>query len=300
MTRTHGWLLVSLLGWTPWGSASPILFYQTPFQNVSAASFQETPPQQEVSSQTLAPSAAVSRRDPVLSPASLSTRTAPPRCVRVALTFDDGPTPGHTDIVLDVLRRHGVHATFFMLGQQARRYPYLVREVVNDGHEIAVHGDTHRELTKLSLSAANADVKRATITLEMFGQPLSYWRAPYGSRPLHMTYPSEAGLVHVGWTVDSLDWKRQGVDAEWERVQPMLLRDQAIILFHDHATFTPETVDRLLTEGLASGLRFGTVSMLRNACDEQTPPSSLGTSPERPSVVFDDTLSPNSKVLVVP
>src|SRR5690606_32118384 len=71
-----------------------------------------------------------------------------------ALTYDDGPDPDSTPRVLDALRRHGAVATFFVLTEAARRHPDVLRRIVDEGHEIALHGSDHRSLLQMSTTQA--------------------------------------------------------------------------------------------------------------------------------------------------
>src|SRR5262249_5298739 len=75
---------------------------------------------------------------------TLSTRGAP--AGTIALTFDDGPDPVWTPQILDVLRRHGAHATFFVIGSQVNEHPELVRRMLAEGNEVGLHTFTHAEL----------------------------------------------------------------------------------------------------------------------------------------------------------
>src|SRR6478609_1064265 len=79
----------------------------------------------------------------------------------VALTFDDGPDPASTPAFLSLLDELGWHATFFMLGDMVRAAPGLAAEVAAEGHEVAVHADTHRSQKMMAPRAIRADVQRA-------------------------------------------------------------------------------------------------------------------------------------------
>jgi peptidoglycan/xylan/chitin deacetylase (PgdA/CDA1 family) len=99
----------------------------------------------------------------------------------VALTFDDGPDPGSSPAVLDVLAERGVHATFFMLGSMAAAAPGLTREIAAAGHEIAVHGWVHRAMAVDRPQVVYDDLARARGTVaELTGQPPAWFRPPYG------------------------------------------------------------------------------------------------------------------------
>lgn len=89
---------------------------------------------------------AVSEGGPVVDSRGGTVRTVRPPDRTVALTFDDGPDPVWTPQILDVLRKHHVHATFFVVGSAAIDHPDLVRRITAEGHEIGVHTLTHADL----------------------------------------------------------------------------------------------------------------------------------------------------------
>lgn len=131
------------------------------------------------------------------------------RAEHVALTFDDGPDPEATPPILDMLDRLGWRATFFCLGSQARRAPELLPELVARGHEIGVHGDTHRSHLKRPAPAVVRDVRDARDLLEeLSGQPVRWFRPPYGGLSTSsLVAARRLGLRTVLWTTWGLDWK---------------------------------------------------------------------------------------------
>lgn len=159
----------------------------------------------------------------------------------VALTFDDGPDPRWTPKILDILAEHEFRATFFMLVENARRFPELVHRVVAEGHEVGLHGLDHRRLaggsrrsTQLLLDAAASEL--AVIA----GVPVKYFRPPFGAQTVS-TFLGErdAGLETVMWDVDSFDWR--AVD-ENEVAADVLGRavPGSIVLLHDVLADNPE------------------------------------------------------------
>src|ERR1019366_9319540 len=90
-------------------------------------------------------------------------RVAGPKLI--ALTFDDGPYPVDTPMLLAVLRAARVPATFFLIGRDAEQYPGLVRAIAAGGHEIANHTETHPDLTKLAPPAVPAELAAGAATL---------------------------------------------------------------------------------------------------------------------------------------
>lgn len=152
----------------------------------------------------------------------------------VALTFDDGPDPAGTPAVLAELDRLGWRATFFLLGSQVRRFPDLARAVAAAGHEIAVHGDEHRQHVGRSPLDLRRDLERATAVVTDVTDVRPRWfRPPYGVLSAG-TLPAAArlGLTPVLWTAWGKDWEVTTP----ERVVSLLMRDVrpgGTLLLHD-------------------------------------------------------------------
>ncbi len=127
----------------------------------------------------------------------------------VALTFDDGPDPEGTPAVLDALDRLGWSATFFMLGVQAARYPEVAAAVVAAGHEVAVHGFSHRNHLARGPADVQRDVSRAlsAVTAATGVRP-TWFRPPYGVFTLgSLIAAHHARLRPVLWTAWGRDWE---------------------------------------------------------------------------------------------
>lgn len=153
----------------------------------------------------------------------------------VALTFDDGPDPDSTPAFLTELNRLGWTATFFMLGSLARRSPSLAAEVAAAGHEIAVHGDEHRNMMRRTPWAAAADIRRARDTLaELTGASPAFFRPPFGTLAFGALRGARcAGLRTVLWTNWGRDWRS---DATADSVADEIMRrkvDGGTVLLHD-------------------------------------------------------------------
>jgi peptidoglycan/xylan/chitin deacetylase (PgdA/CDA1 family) len=129
----------------------------------------------------------------------------------VALTFDDGPDPASTPAFLAELDRLGWRATFFMLGTMARRAPGLVGELAAAGHEVAVHGDEHKNMLRRGPRASADDIERCRDTLaELSGTTPAWFRPPFGI----LSYGAlrgarRAGLRTVLWTTWGRDWRKE-------------------------------------------------------------------------------------------
>jgi peptidoglycan/xylan/chitin deacetylase (PgdA/CDA1 family) len=127
----------------------------------------------------------------------------------VALTFDDGPDPASTPAFLDALDRIGWRATFFMLGDMARRAPGLAADVAAAGHEVAVHGDRHRSQLRLTPRGVADDIARARDSVAAATGVAPLWfRPPYGTLSLAgVRSARQAGLRSVLWTAWGRDWR---------------------------------------------------------------------------------------------
>ena len=126
----------------------------------------------------------------------------------LSLTFDDGPHPRHSSGILDDLHDAGVRATFFVVGEEAEKYPHLVRRMLDEGHQVANHTYIHYGLQDCTAREYVADVERCQVLLEdICGQKLDRsFRPPYGSIPpavfLRLV---RRGYRMVLWSVDSDD-----------------------------------------------------------------------------------------------
>ncbi len=167
---------------------------------------------------------------------------------RVALTFDDGPDPETTPRVLQALQRHGFKATFFVIAQKAERYPELIRRIVDEGHELGLHGYAHDRLTAWRAPGQIvADIRKAQSALQQLTERLVFWyRPPIGHvSPRTAAAARKADVELVAWSVRCLDGIRR---SKPERVVACLqrkLHDGAIVLLHDaseHGNFLPAAV----------------------------------------------------------
>jgi peptidoglycan/xylan/chitin deacetylase (PgdA/CDA1 family) len=132
----------------------------------------------------------------------------------VAVTFDDGPEPSVTPRLLELLAASGARCTFFLLVDQARKEPGLVRDIVEEGHEVGLHGADHRRLTGMSFGDAAAYVGTAKDDLEAIAQqPVRFYRPPYGSQSVRSYLAARrSGLTVVVWSADAADWTDRDVD----------------------------------------------------------------------------------------
>lgn len=152
----------------------------------------------------------------------------------IALTFDDGPYPPYTDRLLDVLKAKRVHATFFLVAEQAQQYPELVRRMKAEGHTVGLHAFRHRDFLKLTEEEKRKDLEQGKNLLrDITGKNLVYWRPPHGFRDFSVMETAAAqNLTVVNWSVIPRDWT--GIDSQeiFRRVMDKA-EDGAIVLLHD-------------------------------------------------------------------
>jgi peptidoglycan-N-acetylglucosamine deacetylase len=148
---------------------------------------------------------------------------APRKPGEIALTFDDGPNPRCTPALLEILARHKVRATFFMIGQHAAREPELVREVAAAGHVIGNHTWTHPKMSRVSVRQNRDELERTSGELErILGSPVKFFRPPCGARrPATLRIARELGLTSTTWNVIGNDWNAPTVEAITTRVKQL-------------------------------------------------------------------------------
>lgn len=201
---------------------------------------------------------------PITTPPPISTVS--PETIKFALTFDDGPNSIYTPQVLRILNKFGARATFFMVGQNFTRYSEIVKQVAESGNEIGAHSMTHPYPIYLSNSELDYEIT-ASVTLlrEMSGQPIRYFRTPYGEgNDVYTHRAAELGVKIVYWTVDPRDWSGISSDTIAEHVLDHLVPG-CIVILHDGVDNSQATVDALeniLHEATARGYKSVTLSEL--------------------------------------
>jgi peptidoglycan/xylan/chitin deacetylase (PgdA/CDA1 family) len=126
----------------------------------------------------------------------------------LALTFDDGPNPQWTPRLLDILAKHNVRATFFLLGKYAATQHPLVQRIHQDGHLIGNHTWNHPNLAFTSTARTREELTQTSVELEeIIGEPIRYFRPPFGGRrPATLRISRELGMVPVLWNAITSDW----------------------------------------------------------------------------------------------
>jgi len=183
-----------------------------------------------------------------------------------AITFDDGPHATNTPALLDILAARNIRATFYLVGNRVPLYPEIVRRMINEGHEVGNHSNTHTNLTTLSdedvilelASCRDAIVAAATIA------PATM-RPPGGNRTpqLETLWLTEFGYPTIMWDVDPQDWNDAEV-SDQQVIDTILTETDhgEIILCHDLKDRTIPLMPTVLDGLLADGFSFVTISEL--------------------------------------
>jgi peptidoglycan-N-acetylglucosamine deacetylase len=153
---------------------------------------------------------------------------------QIALTYDDGPNDPHTPRLLDVLSKHNINATFFLIGRYVRQRPEIARQIVRAGHTVGNHTFTHPLLTFKSETEIRQQLSDCRAALEdAIGAHSNLFRPPFGGRrPAVLRLARELGLQPVMWSVTGYDWSAPPA-AVIERKVAKQIRGGDVILLHD-------------------------------------------------------------------
>jgi len=189
----------------------------------------------------------------------------------VALTFDDGPSPRYTREILDVLAQYQAKATFFVLGAKVEKYPYLVKAMLQAGHEVGNHTYDHPRLTEISERTVEQELEHTGLDLDLLGCPhqCRLVRPPYSAfNDELVSYLKHTHRQLALWSLDSGDWQGLPANAIIHNVLDRV-KNGSIIIFHDSDEKgqadrrpTVEALKVILPALRARGYRLVTVSEL--------------------------------------
>jgi len=179
----------------------------------------------------------------------------------VALTFDDGPSGRFTRRLLTGLRERDAKATFLLCGYRLEIYPELAQRIVDEGHEIGLHGYSHRDMAKLSGRELTREIKDTLALLPKGCTPV-FLRPPGGSEsPLVAEISEKMGLSLLLWSVDPRDWAVHDA-AVVETAVISQVRDGDVILLHDLSDSSVDAALSIVDSLQEEGFQFVTVSEL--------------------------------------
>lgn len=179
------------------------------------------------------------------------------------LTFDDGPSQAVTPLILDILNQENIKATFFVVGEQAKRNPEILERIHKEGHTIGNHTYSHQPAVLLSgVEPFMQEIRQAEEVIHsVIGERPRIVRMPYGTNfsnwPAYNLALQKSGYRHVSWNINSFDANAKNVPAEQiinAVKQQVAGKDKVIILFHDLASKTtvialPEIIHHLKSQG---------------------------------------------------
>lgn len=189
----------------------------------------------------------------------------------IALTYDDGPDPVWTPVILAALEQRGAHATFFVQARRAVEHRHLIDAIRDGGHEVGFHCLDHVRHSRRGSDGVGADLE---IGLELLGQvgvrPRA-WRTPWGDETqVTRELAAEWGLRLWGWNVDTHDWRGDSTARMVDALETQGgLRDGDVILMHDAlgpgalrdgCAATVGLTEGLLQRAAAAGLTAASVS----------------------------------------
>jgi peptidoglycan/xylan/chitin deacetylase (PgdA/CDA1 family) len=180
---------------------------------------------------------------------------------RIALTFDDGPTPGVTDRILDELQQRNIIATFFMIGENVARWPDLAKRVAGEGHEIGNHTFSHPKLSSLPDQQVRLEIQQTQdIIIDTLKIRPTCFRPPYlAFRRNQAPIPQDMGLSIICGDLDSHDWAQPGED----KISEVILSQAkcgSIIICHDLHLQTANCIGPILDKLHEKGLIITTIS----------------------------------------
>jgi polysaccharide deacetylase family sporulation protein PdaB len=182
---------------------------------------------------------------------------------KIAISFDVSWGDDKTDDILKILDKYNAKATFFIVGAWIDQYPDKLKTMFDSGHEIGNHSNKHPIMTTISKEImineiAITDAKIMSIT----GQRTEVFRCPSGEyNNLVVETVESTNHKCIQWDVDSIDWKEQGAEIEYNRIVKKT-KPGSILLFHNNAKYTPENLPKILEYLKAEGYEFVKISDL--------------------------------------
>lgn len=247
----------------PYNGTAKVIIERTELNQVLATATKKEQPIKKTTAIVAKKSNTASKKEQPIKKgtATAAKKTATKKQKVVALTFDDGPNTTSTVKILSILKKHNAKATFFIVGNQAKANPSIVKKIAAEQHELGNHTFAHPDLKNLStkniqlqISSTNKYIKAAS------GQNPTVFRPPYGST--NASINKIAQLPAVLWDVDTLDWQHRNPNKTFNNIKKNT-RNHSIILMHDIHMTTADALDRSMTYLEKQGYSFVTVSQLR-------------------------------------
>lgn len=201
---------------------------------------------------------------------SASERKLPIYCVqtdekKVALSFDAAWGNEDTKRIMEILKKHEIHATFFMTGGWVESYPEDVKALYEAGHDLGNHSQNHKNMSQLSVAECEKEIQKVHDKVkELTGYDMFLFRPPYGDYDDEVIRAvCDLGYYPIQWDVDSLDWKDYGVSSIIKTVtQHKHLGNGSIILCHNGAKYTADALEEMIKTLQEQGYKIVPISEL--------------------------------------
>lgn len=179
---------------------------------------------------------------------------------KIALTFDDGPHPVYTPMLLEGLRQRRVQATFFLIGENIEGNEEIVKQMAEQGNLIGNHTYHHVKVDGMSAEAACEEmVMTSDLVEEITGETTCYIRPPFGIWDDNLDCGID--MISVMWTIDPLDWTTKNVSQVVSKVVTEA-KENDIILLHDCYESSVQAAFQIVDQLQARGFEFVTVDEL--------------------------------------
>ncbi|MBD5549132.1 MAG: polysaccharide deacetylase family protein [Lachnospiraceae bacterium] len=168
---------------------------------------------------------------------------------KIALTFDAAWGNEDTEEILEILERHNLHVTFFMTGGWVESYPDDVKAILEAGHDLGNHSESHPNMSQLSDEEKKVEIMKVHEKVkELTGYEMFLFRPPYGDYDNAVVdVLLDCSYYPIQWDVDSLDWQNKGIDSIIETVtEHKNLGNGSIVLCHNGAEYTAAALDTLI------------------------------------------------------
>ncbi|HCY37486.1 MAG: chitooligosaccharide deacetylase [Candidatus Margulisiibacteriota bacterium] len=192
----------------------------------------------------------------------------------IAITFDDGPQYDSTEAILTILRDFQIKATFFVVGSQAEKYPYLLKQMFDDGHEIGNHTFSHQRLTDLSREKAIQELENTrTVIFNQTGFIPYLFRPPGGKFDAEtIEIAKELNYTTVLWTNNSGDWQALSSNKLSKRVIDNTFPGTIILMHNSDSSSTLSALPTIIRTLKRRGFAFVTVSQLYSQQNNKSQP----------------------------
>lgn len=184
---------------------------------------------------------------------------------QVALSFDAAWGNEDTAAILEILKKHDLHVTFFMTGGWVKAFPEDVKAIYEAGHDLGNHSENHKNMSQLTKAQCKEEIMKVHQRVkDLTGQEMTLFRPPYGDYNNEVILDAqECGYYPIQWSVDSLDWKDYGVNSIVDTIlNNEELKNGAIILMHNGAKYTKDALEEVITGLQDKGYEIVPISQL--------------------------------------